>query len=47
MESLITLTTLICPPSERLIELSGKLPATARSIDFLVSVEPLYTRLRM
>lgn len=47
MEWLITLAALMCNPGDRLLDLSGKLPSTAKSIDLLVLVEPFYTRLHI
>lgn len=39
------LIALACNPGDRLIDLSGKLPRTLKTIDVLISVEPFYTRL--
>lgn len=40
----LTLIALACNPGDRLLDLSGKLPRAIKSIEILVSVEPLYTR---
>lgn len=40
----LVLIAIACNPGDRLIDLSGKLPASLRSIDLLVSVEPFYAR---
>lgn len=41
----LILTMLACNPGDRLIDLSGKLPRTLKTIDLLISVEPFYARL--
>jgi hypothetical protein len=44
MEKLLLIAALACQPGERLIDLSGKLPRGLQFMDFVVSVEPFYTR---
>lgn len=44
MEKLLLVIALACSPGDRLIDLSGKLPREIRSMDFVVSLEPSYTR---
>jgi hypothetical protein len=44
MEKLLLVAALACQPGDRLIDLSGKLPPGLQFMDFLVSVEPFYTR---
>jgi hypothetical protein len=44
MEKLLLVAALACQPSDRLIDLSGKLPRGLQFIDFVVSVHPFYTR---
>jgi hypothetical protein len=41
---LITAAVLACNPGDRLIDLSSKIPRGVTSMDFVVSVEPYYTR---
>ena len=41
----LVLIAIACNSGDRLIDLSGKLPASLRTIDLLVSVEPFYARL--
>lgn len=41
----LVLIAIACNPGDRLIDLSGKLPASLKTIDLLVSVEPFYARL--
>jgi hypothetical protein len=41
---LITAAALACVPGDRLIDLSSKIPRGVTSMDFVVSVEPYYTR---
>ena len=44
MEKLLLAAALACQPGDRLIDLSSQIPRGARSIDFVVSLEPFYTR---
>jgi hypothetical protein len=44
MEKLLLVAALACQPGDRLIDLSGKLPRNLQFMDFVVSVEPFYTR---
>lgn len=44
MEKLLVVIALACQPGDRLIDLSGKIPPNVRSMDFVVSLEPSYTR---
>jgi hypothetical protein len=44
MEKLLLVAALACQPGDRLIDLSGKLPRGLQFMDFVVSVEPFYTR---
>jgi hypothetical protein len=44
MEMLLIVAALACQPGDRLIDLSGKLPPDLQYMDFIVSVEPFYTR---
>jgi hypothetical protein len=44
MEKLLLVAALACQPGERLIDLSGKLPRNLQFMDFVVSVEPFYSR---
>ena len=44
MEKLLLVAALACQPGERLIDLSSKIPRSLRSMDFVVSLEPFYTR---
>jgi hypothetical protein len=44
MEKLLIVIALACLPGDRLIDLSSKLPRGVRSMDFVVSLEPFYTR---
>jgi hypothetical protein len=44
MEKLLIVIALACLPGDRLIDLSSKLPHGIRSMDFVVSLEPFYTR---
>ena len=44
MEKLLLVIALACSPGDRLIDLSSKIPRGIRSMDFLVSLEPFYTR---
>ena len=41
---LLTAAALACNPGDRLIDLSSKIPRGVTSMDFVVSVEPYYTR---
>ena len=41
---LLTAAALACNPGYWLIDLSGKIPRGVTSMDFVVSVEPYYTR---
>ncbi len=46
MDKLLLVAALLnCQPGERLIDLNGKLPRTLQYLDFMISVEPFYTRL--
>jgi hypothetical protein len=47
MEKLLIVAALVCQPGDRLIDLSGKIPRGLQYIDFIVSVQPFYTRLYM
>ena len=44
MEKLLMVIALACLPGDRLIDLSSKIPRGIRSMDFVVSLEPFYTR---
>ena len=44
MEKLLLVIALACLPGDRLIDLSSKIPRGIRSMDFVVSLEPFYTR---
>jgi hypothetical protein len=44
MEKLLLVAALACLPGDHLIDLSRKIPHGIRSMDFVVSVEPFYTR---
>ena len=44
MESLLLLIALACQPGDRLLDLSGKLPAGLPFLDLVISVEPFYAR---
>jgi hypothetical protein len=44
MEKLLLVIALACLPGDRLIDLSSKIPCRVRSMDFVVSLEPFYTR---
>jgi hypothetical protein len=44
MEKLLLVAALACQPGDRLIDLSGRLPRGLQYMDFVVSVEPFYTR---
>ena len=44
MEKLLLVIALACLPGDRLIDLSSKIPRRVRSMDFVVSLEPFYTR---
>jgi len=41
----LVLIAIACNPGDRLIDLSGKLPASLKTVDLLISVEPFYARL--
>jgi hypothetical protein len=44
MEKLLLVAALACQPGDRLIDLGKKIPRSVRSMDFVVSLEPFYTR---
>jgi hypothetical protein len=44
MEKLLLVAAPACEPGDRLIDLSSKIPRSVRSMDFVVSLEPFYTR---
>jgi hypothetical protein len=44
MEKLLVVIALACLPGDRLIDLSSKIPRGVRAMDFVVSLEPFYTR---
>jgi len=44
MEKLLIAAVLACLPGDRLIDWSGKLPRGLQFLDFIVTVEPFYTR---
>ena len=44
MEKLLLVIALACSPGDRLIDLSSKIPRGIRSMSFVVSLEPFYTR---
>ncbi len=44
MEKLLLVAARACSPGDRLIDLSSKIPREVRSMDFVVSLEPFYTR---
>jgi hypothetical protein len=44
MEKLLLVIALACSPGDRLIDLSSKIPRGIRSMNFVVSLEPFYTR---
>ena len=44
MEKLLVIAALLCQPGDRLIDLRSKIPREVRSMDFVVSLEPFYTR---
>src|SRR5947209_4110674 len=45
MEKLLLVAALACQGGDRLVDLSGKLPHGLQYMDFVVSVEPFYSRL--
>jgi hypothetical protein len=45
MEKLLLIVALTCQGNDRLVDLSGKLPRGVQYMDFVVSVEPAYTRI--
>jgi hypothetical protein len=45
MEKVLLIAALTCQASDRLVDLSGKLPRGLQYMDFVVSVEPFYTRI--
>jgi len=45
MEKLLIVAALACQPGDRAVDLSGKLPHGLQYMDFIVSLEPFYTRL--
>jgi hypothetical protein len=45
MQWLLIAAALACNPGDRLMDLSSKIPLGLKSMDFVVSVEPFYTRL--
>jgi len=45
MEKLLIVVALACQPGDRLIDLSGKIPRGLQFLDFVVSVEPFYSRI--
>ena len=45
MEKLLLVAALACQPGDRAIDLSGKLPRGLQYMDFIVSLEPFYTRI--
>jgi hypothetical protein len=45
MEKLLLVAALACQPGDHLIDLSSKIPRGLQFMDFVVSVEPFYTRL--
>ena len=45
MEKLLIVAALACQPGDRLIDLSGRLPHGLQYMDFIVSLEPFYTRI--
>jgi hypothetical protein len=45
MEKLLLIAALTCQGGDRLVDLSGKLPRGLQYMDFVVSVEPFYTRI--
>jgi hypothetical protein len=45
MEKLLLIAALTCQAGDRLVDLSGKLPRGLQYMDFVVSVEPFYTRI--
>jgi hypothetical protein len=44
MKMLLIVAALACRPGERLIDLNGRLPRGLQFMDFVISVEPFYTR---
>jgi hypothetical protein len=44
VEKLLLVAALACQPGDRLIDLSSKISRSVRSMDFVVSLEPFYTR---
>jgi hypothetical protein len=44
MAMLLLIVALTCPPGERLLDLSDKLPSGVRYVDLVISVKPFYTR---
>ena len=45
MDKLLLIAALTCQGGDRLVDLSGRLPRGLQYMDFVVSVEPFYTRL--
>jgi hypothetical protein len=45
MEKLLLIAALTCQSGDRLVDLSGKLPRGLQYMDFVVSLEPFYTRI--
>ena len=44
MEEPLVVIALACLPGDRLLDLSSRIPRGVRSMDFVVSLEPFYTR---
>jgi len=45
MEWLLVAALLVCNSTDRLIDLRGKISSAMKSMDFVVTVDPFYTRL--
>lgn len=45
MNAVLMLIALACPPGERLLDVSGKIPPNLRSLELLITVEPFYARI--
>ncbi len=44
MEKLLLVAALACQPGDRPVDLRSKIPRGVQSMDFVISVEPFYTR---
>ena len=44
MEKVLVVAALLCQPGDRLIDLRNEIPRGVSSMDFVISLEPFYTR---